>query len=260
MRVRNGALILAVVWVGSVAGTGWESAQAAVSRKTSRSSEVYQSSSLPNEVLGIDVHVGPNLANAHGYDESAVTGTGQRLGNRMGMMVGVGLELPLLTDLTFRPELNYIEKGIGLSERGTLPDFEAGAAASYEFDGSVRLSYIEIPLLVKYQVLPGSVRPNFMAGPSVGYMVGKGGSGTVRAGSGVNARSQVIDIPINDQFISDWDFGFQAGAGVDLDMAPRMSMLVGLRYSRSFTNVTKNAGADEAFKSHGWLLTAGIQF
>lgn len=93
-----------------------------------------------------------------GLNVATFTGDGNP-DNRAGFVGGVGLVAPFAPDWSFQPELTYSMKGAKASEGGA--------------EATIKLSYIEIPLLLRWD-LPASTmaHPFFHAGPAVAFRVG----------------------------------------------------------------------------------------
>ena len=84
-----------------------------------------------------------------------------------GFTAGVMAEIPMINALSFRPELNYIQKGFTVSQSFDVDligiDMEVGAKAR------TRINYIELPLLLKYSIGSDAAKVYAIAGPSIAY-------------------------------------------------------------------------------------------
>src|SRR5690348_16483305 len=74
---------------------------------------------------------------------------------RLGFNAGFFAEVPLQENLFVRPEILYSSKGYAYS------------AAQYSREGSVKLNYVAVPLLVGFR--PSS-KVALMAGPELGFL------------------------------------------------------------------------------------------
>lgn len=92
------------------------------------------------------------------------------------------LELPLGSRTALLVEPMLAERGA----KGTAVGSIGGVEGSLETD--VRLRYVEVPVLFRWDVLKGTVRPYLAGGASVGYLAGA----TVR--SDVDGGSETIDV------------------------------------------------------------------
>lgn len=156
------------------------------------------------------------------------------LENRKEYVVGMFFGLNILF-VTIQPEILYIRMGAGSS----------GSPDIY------RLDYIQVPLLVKLNVLPaGPIKPNIFAGPY--------GAGLLRAREIVTAGGEAVDVNIKDSLRST-DYGIVFGAGIDFNLA-LVKITVDARYNLGTTNIDKFATGGDTLKNKAILVTAGIGF
>lgn len=124
--------------------------------------------------------------------------------------------------------------------------FSAEGAKTGDPSGRVDLEYVEVPVLLRWTLLPGPVKPFVYAGPSFGFSLG----GEVKA-SGFSDRD------LKDQ-LRPIDTAAAAGAGVRLD-ALGIKLLGDVRYTRSLQSIYDAPGVLDAYKSV-WTLSAGVVF
>ena len=122
-----------------------------------------------------------------------------------GFTVGVALLRPIGRHFGFAPEVLYVQRGASLQYPGDLwIDY--------------RLHYVEVPLLLRYSVLPSrTVRPFIAVGPEIGINV----SCSTKATNGPQNGSTVIfdpcttgDGPVAFDEPDRLDFGMIFGAGI----------------------------------------------
>jgi hypothetical protein len=83
----------------------------------------------------------------------------QQVGNpEYGPQVGVWWDIPLLGFLTARPELGFVQRGYHLDQ---IPLYNS----SYK----IRISYLELPALLRAGLTRGRVRPGLLLGPYAAY-------------------------------------------------------------------------------------------
>lgn len=148
---------------------------------------VYQLKAQPIPHLGI--RLGMNAATVSGVEGDF----GKR---RIGLVAGVyGHFMISKCHFSIQPELLYSQKGINHNIFGQF----------LQVHNSLKINYIEIPILFKYIFIPSSsVRPSIYLGPYVGFnIVAKRER---YPGTSVNSRSDIEAI----------DFGFSTGASVAL--------------------------------------------
>jgi hypothetical protein len=110
---------------------------------------------------------------------------------RGGALVGGVLSYRIRPWLAIQPEVHFIQKGW----------------ASAEGEGGMRLTYLEVPILLRLEH-PGGLKPHFMVGPSFGFEIGcsfdeMSGTGRVDC-----------DHPLISMDRAAIDTGVMAGAGI----------------------------------------------
>ena len=133
--------------------------------------------------------------------------------NRSGFAIGLGLSRAIGTSLSFSPELLYAVKG----------------GKDDDSDANVKFSYIELPLLFRYNFsMGGQVRPFITAGPTVSFLM----SCDVNDDDG---ESETCDDAYGEEDSYDsMDFGGMVGAGL---MFNRIG--VSVRYEMGFKDIDK---------------------
>jgi len=76
--------------------------------------------------------------------------------NKTGFSVGATAVVPMGSAFSFAPELVFTMKGASFSDQGT--------------DGSFKLNYIELPILLRYDIpIVGTTKPFLLAGPALAF-------------------------------------------------------------------------------------------
>lgn len=92
-------------------------------------------------------------------------------GSRSGFQVGAFVTINLGSYLAIQPELIYTKKGVNV--QGTLTHGISDVpynTATHNLTEEIRLTYIEIPILVKFRIpTHGNVKPSFFAGPAYSF-------------------------------------------------------------------------------------------
>lgn len=155
---------------------------------------------------------GVNIANLNDTDADT--------DSRTGLHAGLYFNFPVTNSpVSIQPEVLYTQKG-----------YEVG-------DDPVKLDYIEIPVLAKFDfITDGSITPNVYFGPSVGF--------------NVNAEDE-IGGDIEDS-VKGTEFGVVVGGGLGFG---RLDL--GVRYGAGLTEVFENGGSA---KNGVFSVTAGIGF
>jgi hypothetical protein len=113
--------------------------------------------------INIGLQVGTNLANIKGEETTSGSTTSGYTKPKFGFLAGIVAEVPITHALSFRPELNFIQKGYNLNYNGTL----GGVKISSTGDGT--FNYVELPLNFIYSIPAGKNIVFFGVGPSAGY-------------------------------------------------------------------------------------------
>jgi hypothetical protein len=120
-------------------------------------------SSIVHAQVSLEVHGGAILANV---DERYDSQEGFNGKYRLSERIGVGAMIPITQSLSFRPELNFVSKGVKINESYSLS--MGGSNYSVSAKGAMKLSYLELPLNFVY-LQPSQKGASFFigAGPSV---------------------------------------------------------------------------------------------
>jgi len=151
------------------------------------------------------------------------------LDSRTGFVAGGTLTLPLTALVSFQPELLYAQKGAKASESG--------------FSATIKLDYIEVPLLLRVDVptTGSTVRPHFYAGPAVAF---KARCDLEASGSGIDASQSCSDAAAEDdgEDVKSVDAGLVLGGGLGFDLG-RQRLNVGARYNLGLLNIAPEGQA-----------------
>ncbi len=181
-----------------------------------------------SQSTGMGIEAGINLSNIN------VTPT-FNTNSRTGMMVGGYAEIGVSDIVYIRPGLRYVMKGFSSGGNGvTYTD---------------RLSYLEIPLLLKVRLPLAKVKPYFMAGPTLGIQL----SASEEATNGVQTQESDAG-----QVFESVDFGLFFGSGMDFKVAANTEMFFGAGYSLGLSNVVKLPGVTA--KNSGIQFMGGVKF
>lgn len=147
---------------------------------------------------------------------------------RTGTIFGGSVQLPLGSVITLQPEFLFLNKGTKFRERGS-----AGTS-------NVRLDYLELPVLLRYDFSRETIGPHVYAGPSVGFNVG------CKLEDKGNSLLPTTDCTDDDFRPKRLDYGVTIGTGVDFNLGG-LAATGGLRYGIGLADI-RNDNSDE-FKS-----------
>jgi Outer membrane protein beta-barrel domain len=143
--------------------------------------------------------------------------------SRTDVAIGGQLDYDFIQGGLFRTGLIYSRRGAESSDNGTTI--------------ALKLSYLEVPLLVGYQFpTSSSVRPYFMGGANVGFKTGCSFEGS----NGSATVSLPCDDPNVDANISSTDFALVGGAGLAMQVGAS-SVRLDMRYAYGLTKLVSDA-------------------
>jgi Outer membrane protein beta-barrel domain len=172
-----------------------------------------------------------------------------------GFTAGVVAELPVLGNLTFRPELNFIQKGFTTAQSFDVEllgiDMPIGAKAR------TRINYIELPLLLKYNIGNETAKAYVIAGPNISYAA----NAELRpvATLLVDFNLPSVNIDMSNDIYQRWELSGTLGAGGEVK-AGNGKIFADARYNLGFTNMLNNPIVDLRIKNQGVNLSAGYAY
>ena len=186
----------------------------------------------------IGVLGGINLATLH--ETPAEEGL---FSNRTLFEAGAVADVGLGGSFSLRFEPAYLVKGSDV----TFALFGPQPSAP---NGGLRLSYVELPVLLRLSLGAGSVRPYLLAGPTVGYLV--------------SAKSQDFSTGEEMDVLETFnriDAGVSFGGGFSVPAGRTLVFFEG-RYSLGLKNILKDSEdtAGGTLKSRGVQIAAGVTF
>lgn len=141
-----------------------------------------------------------------------------------GIYAGGFAQLKLNDQLFFQPEILFSMQG---GKSGKLPLISINEIGAEVIEGYLefdeKLYYINLPLMIKYQVLE---KLNFEVGPQVGFVL-KSELTTKSDKFGTEKR--------------DMDCNVDLGVNVGLEYTIYKSLGIGIRYSKGITNIHQNS-------------------
>lgn len=173
-----------------------------------------------------EIMAGANFANLTNDTDDANSDT------RTGVVLGVGFIKPFSPNWSFQPELTYSMKG--------------AKASDTEGELTAKLSYIEVPLLLRYDVATqNAVRPFVHAGPALALKVGC----SFEVSDGTNTLSQSCDAFGTDA--KTFDLGFMFGGGLAFKQMDHV-FSIGVRYNLGLLDL-----ADDSHSKNRVLSVVG---
>lgn len=149
---------------------------------------------------GVGVKGGINVSGFYGSGVQELAGD---VGLTTGLIAGIFIGFPIKRVFTIQPELFYSVKGA--QRRGQVID----SVNDLTLGGTLktRIAYMEIPVLLKADLLPESeFSPTLLAGPVISIM---------QSAKVVFKGDRQLEFPI-DENVTDIDAGFVLGGGADI--------------------------------------------
>lgn len=188
----------------------------------------------------IGVRIATNIAN---FNVSEDLGENIELNYKMGFGLGLYYKVALDENLSFQPEINYVQQGAKFSEE------DGEESVVYKFN------YIQIPILAKYQ-FGASEKLNFFVegGPYVGFGIGKG-----KVESCFDGDCDEDEISFgnsDDDDIKNPDFGIQIGGGVNINS----KFSLDIRYVYGIQNLINDSDDDDFLRHTAFNIGVGYSF
>lgn len=173
-----------------------------------------------------------------------------------GITGAVFLEVPLSNRVSFRPEVQYMQKGFAIRQ-----SFDIGLGGGFNIPLGAKIAYqtrfIETPMLFKINLNDGPVQGYLLAGGSAGYGV----SGRIRTrGSGI-FQTRPMDFPIemgNGAF-NRWDFSAIGGLGLSAEIGAG-KFFAEARYQHGFSRQYELSILQLPIRNQGISASIGYSF
>lgn len=199
----------------------------------------------------IGLRGGFNLSSVNNFPLEGVEGASTE-GVIFGNYNAISFEIGLSERFALQPETTYLQKGgkIGLADNG-------------DFSFTVKLNYLEIPLLAKWRLGSGPFKGYLIAGPSFGYALT--GETSLKA----DLLRIKDDVDFDGSFGPDgrkdnrFDFGFVGGGGIQYKAGPG-SIVLDARAALDMNDFTLfNDGTPDGHKATRWesvSVSLGYQY
>jgi hypothetical protein len=192
----------------------------------SRSCHLFLLASLAAAPLGAQVRLG---LLAGGVSANVTTATVDQIPNkssRTGFLVGISATRSFGKYFAFGPELTWVQKGVKAQDN------------SHTVNEDIKVSYLELPLLLRVNLATGSLRPYLLGGPSFAI---KTGCKLRLYGAGTDTTRNCQDVNAD---VESSDFGAMVGAGIGFGRFG-----VSVRYDMGMKNINKKSVGNDAVKN-----------
>jgi hypothetical protein len=157
---------------------------------------------------------------------------------RTAFIGGAFMVIPTTPTFSVQPELLFAMKGAKASEQG--------------FTATLKLTYIEIPVLGRFDIpASGGVKPFVYAGPAISFNLS---CSSAVSGPGIDASGECEDEDTGES-VKKIDYSGVIGGGLAFDVSGR-TFTIGARYTHGFASL-----ADEgAIKNRTISVLASLEF
>lgn len=108
-----------------------------------------------SEKVKLGLKAGLNLSTLT-YDEGELDSS-----SKTGFAAGIMVEIPIAKNFALQPELMY-------SQQGTKTSFSDAEVTNSNYNGTIKLNYLNLPVMAKYYVCQGL---SIQAGPQIGILL-----------------------------------------------------------------------------------------
>jgi len=181
--------------------------------------------------------------------------------------IGFGgvLDLRVAENIALQLEPMFLQKGARFDV--VSHELEDGEVNLYQNIGKARLSYLEIPAMLKVAFGAGTAQPYVMAGPMIGFLLSSKLSGAYQGID--NEDSGTFDEEFETSLfpLKSIDFGLAFGAGIKIP-AGNSSIFIQGRYGLGLTDISDERNIDDtdddlfgiSLKNKGFQIMTGITF
>lgn len=213
-----------------------------------------------NAQVSFGAQAGANLAQLKSEYTSGGTTNKENGKTKVGFIAGVIVNIPFTSALSFRPELNYIQKGAKFNSSST------SFGITNTSTENIVMNFVELPLNVIYSMPAGPGRFSVGLGPNLSFgMSGNNKYEYKTTGPGFPTQStsgkekikfdgkKAADLPAsdNDTHLKRLDFGANAVVGYKMDMG----LFFNAGYTYGFSNLNPNPNS--SLRSSGIFFKLG---
>lgn len=179
-----------------------------------------------------------------GVNVGNIISANDRADSKVGYHIGSFSEVRVSERFSIQPEILYSRQGATAEETATI----SGVLYSGKVD--LKLSYIYVPVLVKYYVVKDF---SLEAGPQIGFLTSAKADAEISAVGGGPAIKQSRDLK---EKFNTVDFGFNFGLGYKF--VKNFSATV--RYNHSLLDLNKESASTKAVKNAVVQVSIGYTF
>ena len=192
-----------------------------------------------DQKVKLGIKAGLNLATLT-FDESELDSS-----SKAGFAAGVMIEIPMTKKISIQPEIMY-------SQQGTKTSFSDSDVTNSNYESTIKLNYLNIPVMLKYYVIEGL---SVQAGPQIGILL--------KANN--KYKDNFLGYDNQESFdLKEYSTGIDTSVNVGLGYQFKDKFYTDLRYNISYSNVFKDGDTnhfiDNDMKNRVLQITIGYFF
>jgi len=192
-----------------------------------------------HQKVKLGIKAGLNLATLT-FDESELDSS-----SKAGFTAGVMIEIPMTKKFSLQPEILY-------SQQGTKTSFSDSDVTNSNYESTIKLNYLNIPVMLKYYVIEGL---SVQAGPQIGILL--------KANN--KYKDNFLGYDNQESFdLKEYSSGIDTSVNVGLGYQFKDKFYTDLRYNISYSNVFKDGDTnhfiDNDMKNRVLQITIGYFF
>ena len=192
-----------------------------------------------DQKVKLGIKAGLNLATLT-FDESELDSS-----SKAGFTAGVMVEIPMTKKFSIQPEIMY-------SQQGTKTSFSDSDVTNSNYESTIKLNYLNIPVMLKYYVIEGL---SVQAGPQIGILLKTNNK----------YKDNFLGYDNQESFdLKEYSSGIDTSLNVGLGYQFKDKFYTDLRYNISYSNVFKDGDTnhfiDNDMKNRVLQITIGYFF
>ncbi len=192
-----------------------------------------------DQKVKLGIKAGLNLATLT-FDESELDSS-----SKAGFTAGAMVEIPMTKKFSLQPEIMY-------SQQGTKTSFSDSDVTNSNYESTIKLNYLNIPVMLKYYVIEGL---SVQAGPQIGILL--------KANN--KYKDNFLGYDNQESFdLKEYSSGIDTSVNVGLGYQFKDKFYTDLRYNISYSNVFKDGDTnhfiDNDMKNRVLQITIGYFF
>lgn len=170
--------------------------------------------------------------------------------SRIGFSLGFFVDCQVKNEFSIQPALNYTQKGTKLIGDGSVTVIDGFDKFTFqvEEDVTMRLNYLDLLVLAKYNLTKGKLKPYLVFGPGVSFLVASKMKDKVT----IEGESDTNTLDYDDTF-NKFDANLTVGGGIDFHKRVRLEV----SYQWGFISVLEY-DSNDGFELYNGVLAFNV--